>query len=142
MHGFMNSSAVQQWGPLVARVFLAALFIILGVGKMMGFAGVVGMIGSAGLPMPSVLAVLTIFIEVVGGLMLLVGFMGRIAAKSLFLFTLAATLAFHTNISDQLQLTMALKNLSIMGGLLMVMVHGTGPMSMRSEESHAPENHV
>ena len=127
----MNSRAVFNWGPLVARVFLSALFIFAGVGKITGFAGTVGYIASVGLPAPSLLAVLTIIVEVGGGLMLLTGFMGRIAAKLLFGFTLLATIFFHINFADQMQTVMALKNLAIMGGLLMVFVHGTGPMSLR-----------
>ena len=102
---------------------------------MIGFSGTAGYIASVGLPMPEVLTMLTILIEVGGGLMLAVGFLGRIAAKTLFAFTFLATLIFHRDLGDQMQMTMALKNLSIMGGLLMVMIYGTGPKSMKTEDS-------
>jgi len=128
---YMHNRAVMHWGPLVARVLLSTLFIIAGFQKITGFAMTVGYISSVGLPMPEVLTVLAIIIELGGGIMLLTGFMGRLAAKVLFFFTLLATVFFHTNWADQTQMVMALKNFSIMGGLLMVYVYGTGPMSVR-----------
>jgi len=130
MHGYMNHRAVSEWGPLIARTLLSIVFIYAGWTKITGFAGVVGYISSVGLPLPEVLAVLAIIVEVGGGLMLLTGFMGRIAAKALFGFTLLATVFFHTAWSDPMQMTMALKNMAIMGGLLMVFVHGSGPKSI------------
>ena len=130
MGHMMNNKAVLHWSPFVARVLLAILFLFAGFGKIMGFSMTVGYIASVGLPMPTVLAVLSIIIEVGGGLMLVSGFMARIAAKVLFFFTLLATIFFHNNFGDQMQVLMALKNLSIMGGLLMVFVHGPGPISM------------
>lgn len=130
MHGIMNNRAVSEWAPLIARILLSAVFIYAGWGKIVGFAATVGYIGSVGLPLPTVLAVLAIIFELGGGLMLLTGFMGRIATKMLFVFTLLATVFFHTNWADQMQMMMALKNMAIMGGLLMVFVHGSGPKSI------------
>ena len=126
----MNGAAVQHYGPFVARVLLSIIFLFAGFGKITGFAMTVGYIASVGLPMPQVLAVLAIIIEVGGGLMLLSGFIRRCAAELLFVFTLLATVIFHSNLADQMQLIMALKNLSIMGGLLLIMVHGSGPVSV------------
>ena len=133
MMGFFEGNAMKQWGPLVARVLLALVFIIAGVGKLTGFAGTVGYIASVGLPMPEVLAILTIIVEIAGGIALAIGFMGRMAAMLLFVFTFLATVVFHNNLGDQMQNTMALKNLAMMGGLLLVMIYGSGPKSMKSE---------
>lgn len=125
----MNNPAVAHWTPLVARVLLSAVFLAAGFQKVTGFAGTVSYIASVGLPMPEVLAVLAIIIELGGGVMLLIGFMGRLAAKGLFFFTLLTTIFFHNNIADQIQVALAMKNLAIMGGLLMIFTHGTGPVS-------------
>lgn len=128
---------MQHWGPVVGRALLALVFIIAGFGKITGFAGTVGYIASVGLPMPEVLTILAIIVELGGGLMLLAGFWGRYAAEALFFFTVLATVLFHNNIADQMQATMALKNIAMMGGLLMVMVYGTGAMSWRKEGGEA-----
>lgn len=131
---YLNGGVMEQWGPVVGRALLALIFIVAGFGKITGFAGTVGYIASVGLPIPEVLAILAAIVELGGGLMLLTGFWGRHAAAALFIFSLLATILFHNNFSDQLQVTMALKNLAMMGGLLMVMVYGTGAMSWRKED--------
>ena len=66
-----------------------------GFGKIGGFDGTVGYIASAGLPMPSVVAVLTILIELGGGLLLVVGLLTRPAALAIAVFTLLAAFLFH-----------------------------------------------
>jgi putative oxidoreductase len=114
----------------LARVLLALVFLIAGWSKLTGFEGTVGYIASAGLPMPEVLAVLTIIVELGGAILLIIGFHARIAAFALAVFTLLATLVYHMNIADPLQQTMFLKNLAIIGGLLYLKVYGPGPWSL------------
>ena len=131
MLSHMHSRAVMHWGPFVGRVLLSIIFIAAGFQKLTGFSGAVGYIASAGLPMPEVLAVLAIIIELGGGLMLLTGFMARVAAKALFFFIIIVTVVYHNFFNDPTQMIMALKNLGLMGGMLMVFVHGPGPVSLR-----------
>ena len=64
----MNTVAKSLY-PL-GRAFLGALFLVSGLFKVIGFAGVAGWMASAGLPAPEVLLAITIAIEVIGGLML------------------------------------------------------------------------
>ncbi|MEX0958968.1 MAG: DoxX family protein [Burkholderiales bacterium] len=127
---------VKQYGPLVGRIFLALLFLIAGIGKITGFAGTVGYMEAYGVPMAQLLAVVTIVIEVGGGILLIVGWQTRWAATALFVFTLVVTPIFHAFWAvpadqEQLQMIMFLKNLAIMGGLLYVMAHGAGQMAMQ-----------
>lgn len=122
-----------SWGaylPVKGRVLMSLLFIILGFGKLMGFAGTVGFMGSLGLPMPAVTTALVIAIELGGGLALLLGFHARTAALVLAVFTFLATLIAHRDIADQMQLTAALKNLAIIGGLIYVAKFGSGRWSL------------
>lgn len=128
---------MQHWGPVIGRALLALVFITAGFGKITGFAGTAGYIASVGLPIPEVLTILAIIVELGGGFMLLTGFWGRYAAEALFFFTALATIFFHNNLSDKMQMIMALKNIAMMGGLLMVMVYGTGAMSWRKEDGEA-----
>lgn len=109
---------------------MSLLFIMAGFGKLMGFAGTVGFMGSLGFPMPTVVAALVIAIELGGGLALLLGFHARTAALALAVFTFLATLIAHRDIADQMQQTMALKNLAIVGGLLFVAKYGSGKWSL------------
>jgi hypothetical protein len=57
------SNTVLNPLALVGRILLALMFVLSGFGKLTHFAGTAGYIGSAGLPMPEVLAALTIILE-------------------------------------------------------------------------------
>ena len=75
----MNSSS-SNLITLIGRVLIVSLFIPAGIGKLGNFAGTVGYVGSAGLPMPEVGAAIAIFVEVLVALCLLVGWQARWAA--------------------------------------------------------------
>lgn len=114
--GFCNPRYLKA----VARVFLSAIFVIIGFTKLTNFAGTAAFIGSAGLPMPEVFAVVAIIFELGGGLMLLFGWRKRLAINMLISFTVVATALFHIKglTTDQNQTIAFLKNLAIVGGLL------------------------
>ena len=129
------NSALNNPFALVGRILLASLFLIAGFGKLTGFAGTVGYIASKGLPVPAVLAVLTMVVELGAGAALLLGYQARWAALLLAGFTLLASFIFHNfwdAAADQqmVQNLMFLKNISITGGLLMVVAFGAGAWSL------------
>src|SRR5438270_10055604 len=80
---------------LIGRILIALIFVLSGFSKIGGFSGVVGYIGSKGLPMPEVLAALTIALELGGGLLLMIGFKTRWVALLFFLWLIPTTLVFH-----------------------------------------------
>ena len=126
---------VRMYGPLVGRVLLALIFIISGFGKLTGFAGTVGYIQSAGLPVPQLVAVIAIIVELGGGIMLVIGWKARWAALALFIFSGLTIYYFHDfwtmdGADRLLNQTMALKHLSIMGGVLLVAAVGSGPVAL------------
>lgn len=114
---------------LVGRVLLSAIFIISGWGKITGFAGTVAFTATV-LPFPELMVIAAIIFEFIGGLALLVGFKTELAAWGLVVFTLVAGFAFHFNFADQVQSVMFLKNISMVGGLLYVVVAGAGRYSI------------
>lgn len=113
---------------LAARVLLALLFIVAGLGKLGDVAGFTGYMVSGGIP--AIFAWPTILLEVLGGLAILIGFQTRIAALALAGFTLLAAVLYHFVPADQMQMTMFLKNLAITGGLLLLARHGAGKLSV------------
>lgn len=117
----------QGYLKITARVFLSAIFVIIGFTKLTNFAGTAAFIGSAGLPMPEVFTAIAIIFELGGGLMLLFGWKKRIAIKMLIVFTVIATALFHIKglTTDQNQTIAFLKNLAIVGGLL-ALLGGSG----------------
>lgn len=127
--------ALERFGPLTGRFLIAFIFVFAGVGKITGFHGTVGYIASKGLPFPELAAVAAIVVEVGGGLMVVFGWKARWAAAAMFVFTALAALNFHdfwAAAPDQVQNQMIhfMKNVSMMGGLLYVVVHGAGPLSL------------
>ncbi|RZM00403.1 MAG: DoxX family protein [Variovorax sp.] len=120
---------------LVARLLIAALFIPAGFGKLMNFAGTVGYITSAGLPLPQVAAAIAIVVELGLGVLFLVGFKTRWVALALAVFTVAASFGFHHYWSmpaDKVMVNqlMFFKNLAIAGGLLAFWSFGPGRLSV------------
>lgn len=140
MSTFLTNSNIiaQRFGPILGRMLFAALFIPAGVHKIIGFSSVSGYMASKGLPMVDVLLVLTIIIELGGGLMLLLGWHARLAALTIALFLIPVTVIFHSywNIEDAQQMMtqqrMFMKNMAIIGGLLCITGLGSGKFSLKA----------
>ena len=124
----MNS--FQSAVSVLGRVLLSHIFIISGIGKAANPAGTIGYIQSVGAPLPEVAYAIALFVELVLGVALLVGYQARWAAAGIALFTLATAFLFHFNLADQMQQIMFLKNLTITGGLLLVVAFGAGAYSL------------
>lgn len=121
---------------LVARILLTVMFILSGFGKITGFEGTVGYIASKGLPMPQVMAIGAIAVELGASVLLLVGYKARWAALAIiFLFLIPANFIFHQFWASppaeyQMQQIQFMKNLTIMGGMLMVWAFGPGRFAL------------
>lgn len=120
---------------LVARILMASIFISAGFSKVFGFDGVTAYIASKGLPMPMIIAGLTVALEILGGLAIIIGYKARIAGLLLGLFSILAAFIFHNFWAfppEQvyLQNIMFMKNLSMAGGLFLLTVFGAGGYSI------------
>lgn len=116
---------------LIARILLTALFVISGFGKLTDYTGTVNYLTYVGAPMPSAAAAVAIAMELLVGLALLVGFRVRTLALVLLLFVAGAAIIGHPFWTMEaaeraLNQTQFLKNLSIMGGLLLLAITGAG----------------
>ena len=128
-------SSFQQPAVLAGRVLLGLIFILSGFGKIAGFDGTVGYIAAKGLPLPALVAALTIVVELGGGLALAAGLYARQAALVLAVFTLLTALIFHNfwaapaaeHMGQQINF---LKNLAIAGGMLVLAAFGPGRLSL------------
>lgn len=130
---------------VAARVLLASLFLASGLGVVFGgaaaFQGYQGMVASVGIPMAGLVAVAAVALKIFGGLALAAGFKARYAALSLAIFTALTIVLFHGPSSwgdpatGYVNYLMALKNLSIIGGLLLVANNGAGAMAYRCSDT-------
>ena len=129
------TTPAQDTMALVGRILIAALFIPAGWGKLMGFAGTVGYITSAGLPLPQVAAAIAVIVELGLGILLLVGYKTRLVALLMAIFTVATAVFFHNYwampadkvMSNQMNFY---KNLAIAGGMLAFAAFGGGRFSI------------
>jgi len=123
---------MRSYVPLLGRTLLGLIFVMSGLTKITGFEATQQQMAAQGMPLTAVLLVGAIVVEVLGGLSVILGLWARGGAAALILFLIPATLIFHTDFGQQTQVIMFLKNLSIMGGLLLVMAFGSGPYRIRS----------
>ena len=127
---------MQKYIPLVARAFLAAIFLYSAFGKITGFSGTQQYMAAGGIPsgLTGILLVGAIVCEVFGGLSVLLGYKARWGAIALIIFLIPTTLIFHTNFAERMQVIQFLKNLGLLGGLLMVYSFGSGPLSLDKQQ--------
>lgn len=85
MMKFLTCSCGSKWAdvaPLVLRVVTGLIFAMHGWQKLEGgLAGVAGMLGGMGFPLPMLFAVILIAVELVGGIALILGVFTHWAAK-------------------------------------------------------------
>ncbi|HLS54951.1 MAG TPA: DoxX family protein [Zeimonas sp.] len=127
---------------LAGRLLMAVLFLPAGIGKLTGFAGTVGYISSAGLPMPQLAAVVALVVEIVGAVALIAGVGTRVAAVALAVFTLVASFFFHAYWAvpaeqQMIQQLMFFKNMAVVGGLLTIAAWGAGAWSVDARRIRA-----
>ncbi len=120
----------MQYLPLAARICLSLIFVKAGITHILGFSVFQQTIASKGLPLAGLLAVGTIAFQLLGSLSLLLGYRVRLGAGLLIAFLIPASLAFHNFAVDPEQTNAFLKNLGLMGGLLMTIYVGAGPISI------------
>ena len=119
---------IEKFTELAARVLLAALFLISGVGKMSAYGATAGYMTSVGLP--GVLLPFVIATEVLGAAAIILGWKTRLVASLLAGFTLLSAILFHSNFANQVESIMFLKNVAIVGGFLLLVLRGAGPLSL------------
>ena len=103
---------------VLGRIFISSLFIIEAIRKF--FSPDEGMMYMSDYGVPEILFYPSLIFEFVVPLILIAGFKTRFFASLLFLFVLSVTVIFHTDFSNNMQMISLLKNLAIMGGLLII----------------------
>ena len=113
---------------VLGRIFLSTIFLIEGINKIFNYESTIEYMENFNVP--EYLAIPAIIVEILFPLLLIVGYQTKISALVLAIFTLAAALIFHTDFTNQMQLTSFLKNFAIAGGFLIIFVNGAGKYSI------------
>jgi putative oxidoreductase len=130
-----GSDKIKDEALLVARVLLVVLYLLSGWSKLSDYSGAVGFMTQEGAPLPALAAAVAIFMEVPVAIAILVGAFTRPLAVLLALYTLAAAFIGHhywtmTGPAQLDNLIHFYKNISIMGGFLLLYVAGPGKYSV------------
>jgi len=128
-------SGQNDAAALFGRIVMSVIFITSGFGKLMGFAETEHMIESKGVPLPEIAAVIAVLIELGGGLALLFGWKTRWAALAFVLFLVVITPIFHgfwamEGAERHANEINFMKNLTILGGFLLLYAFGPGRYSI------------
>lgn len=137
------NEATKNTVILIGRVLLSLIFVLSGFEKITGWSETSAYMASKGMPAVPFFHVMAILFELGGGLMVLLGYRARLGALALVVFVIPTTLIFHNfwaleDSQQQLQMIMFLKNLSMIGGLLMVAAYGAGVFSLDSRRVSTP----
>jgi len=131
----MVMETIERYAVLVGRVFLSLIFVMSGFSKIGGWEQTAGYMASKGMPLVPLFLVAAIIIEVLGGLSVMLGLKAKIGAAALIVFLIPASFIFHNfwtleGMEQQVQMIMFMKNIAILGGLLLVIGLGAGPLSL------------
>ena len=124
---------LQDLSAPIGRIFLAAIFIMSGMGKITNYAGTQGYMDAMGVP--GVMLPLVIILEVLGGIAIVIGFKARFVAFLMAGFSVVSAILFHADFGDQTQLNMFMKNIAIAGGFLLIVAHGAGAYSLDNRQT-------
>ena len=113
---------------LVGRILISALFLLNGIFKINNYDGTIGWMESFG--MPGILLIPAIILEIVGPVLIIIGYKTKVTAGLLSLFCIATAFIFHNDFANQMQLTSFLKNIALAGGFLILFVNGAKGFSL------------
>jgi putative oxidoreductase len=129
-----STKKIHHAVELLGRILLVAMFFSSGLSKFSAYEQTAGYMSAFGVP--GALLPLVIGFEVLAAVMIIIGWQVRIASLLLAGFTLLSALLFHANFADQTQMIMFLKNISIVGAFLLLVVNGAGKFSVDARNAN------
>ena len=142
-------TVLQGVVTVVGRILLVLIFLASAAGnKVPNFSSVAQLMGSQGIPVPRVMLAGAIVFLLAGSVSIILGFRARMGAGLLLVFLVLATYYFHDFWTwpgdamwvlsmnpevkmpvQQIEQISFMKNLALMGSMLVIMANGPGPMS-------------
>ena len=116
---------------LLGRVFISLLFLLNGYFKIINYDETLEWMESY--EVPGIFLTPVIILEIIAPLLIIFGYKTKFAATLLFIFCLSTALVFHSDFSNQMQITSFLKNVGLAGGFLIIVVNGAKKFSIDSK---------
>jgi putative oxidoreductase len=127
----------MKYIPLIGRILFSLIFISSGImGHMIGLTGTSAYAASKGLPIPTVLVLISGIIAVLGGLSIMLGYKAKLGALLIVVFLVPVTFTMHQFWTDtdpmmsQIGMALFMKNIALIGGALLIAYFGSGPVSI------------
>lgn len=121
---------MQNIIPFIARCFLSGIFLMAGYNHAVNFGDTVSSLQDKGVGIPQFFAGAAVAFLLLGALSLILGYKTKLGALLLLIFIVIVTILFHWDFAVKMQTLQLLKNVSIAGGLLMVIAYGPGGISL------------
>lgn len=136
-------SGIQSLTVLIGRILLSAIFVMSGADKIMHWSQTVEQMKGEGMIWVPFFLVVSIVLELGGGLLVLLGWYARAGAVALILFLIPVTAIFHDfwqyeGQQQQMQMIHFSKNVAILGGLLLLLACGAGRYSIGNRRARHP----
>lgn len=134
-----TGTKLSLWAVPVGRFFYSLIFILSGINHFS--SGSISYAANQGVPMADILVPISGIMALLGGLSVMLGFHARFGALLLVLFLLPVTLLMHNfwSFADpemaQMQMTHFMKNLAMIGGGILIMFYGAGPISLDNKRA-------
>ena len=137
-----NVEATSFWqGAVVVlgRLLFALIFVMAGANHFNKQA--IGYAASQGVPFAAIAVPLSGVLAIIGGLSILLGYRAKLGAWLIVLFLVPVSLMMHKfwTVTDpmmaQIQMIMFMKNVSMLGGALLISQFGAGPFSLDSRRA-------
>jgi putative oxidoreductase len=125
-----TANSRQDLAALVGRILMSAIFVWGGYVKLMSPAGTQAYFAHVGVAFPQLVWVIAMVIELIGGLLLLLGVQTRVVAAVLGLWSIATALAAHTNFADLDMQIHFMKNVAMAGGYAVLAGFGGGAYTL------------
>ncbi len=131
----MDQMSNPSFLPVSGRIFISFIFLITGLSKVVLWHTYMVILSTKMIPLDPIVLLISLLVEILGGLSILMGYKIRYTSMMLFLYLLPVSLIMHNFWAfSGLQFTHEflnfLKNMAIMGGLLYLAHYGAGPFSV------------
>ena len=115
---------------LLGRILLSGVFIIHGIIKIVNFESIWHALQFKGFPMAPIVLIIVIFIELIGGIAVLIGFQAKFFSPIMALYLFVITIVNYPFWSDFMFFEEFIRNMAIVGGLLILEYAGAGQESV------------
>ena len=113
---------------LLARILISLIFLLNGIFKISNYEGTIEWMEGFGLP--GILIIPAIILEIVGPILIIIGYRTKFVAAIMSLFCITTAVIFHNDFENQMQLTSFLKNIALAGGFLFLTINGAKKFSI------------